>query len=207
MHIGLIVLSSQIFMVSLIVGSVYLLDCLYAERKDRSILFWKSLPVSDARTVLVKYAVAMLIVPLGVFVLCSVLFPVLFGIASLGFNGFDVLTGGWNTIEWLKAELALLSLVVANLLWFAPAAAWAMLASVLSRRSPILLAGLPPVVLAVSENIVLQSSEVWKFLGRRLSPVLDLAEAGTRPSLWIGLAVAAGILYIVIRLRRYRDDT
>ena len=44
-------------MVSAIVVAAYLLDCLYAERKDRSILFWKSLPVSDARTVLVKFGV------------------------------------------------------------------------------------------------------------------------------------------------------
>ena len=37
-----------------VVVVVYLLDCLYGERRDRSILFWRSLPVSDTQTVLAK---------------------------------------------------------------------------------------------------------------------------------------------------------
>ena len=45
------------------------LRCLYAERKDRSILFWKSLPVSDTMTVLSKLLVALIAVPLVVYVL------------------------------------------------------------------------------------------------------------------------------------------
>jgi ABC-2 type transport system permease protein len=52
--------------VMLIVLGFYLLDSLYSERKDRSILFWKSLPVSDAHTVASKALVALVVVPLGV---------------------------------------------------------------------------------------------------------------------------------------------
>jgi len=58
--------SMPLSVVSLIVVGFYLLDCLYAERKDRSILFWKSLPVSDDKTVVSKLLVALLVVPLGV---------------------------------------------------------------------------------------------------------------------------------------------
>src|ERR1700689_2296564 len=54
-----------------ILASAYLLDCLYAERRDRSILFWRSMPVSDARAVLVKLAVGLLIVPLGAYALAA----------------------------------------------------------------------------------------------------------------------------------------
>src|SRR5258708_18408447 len=37
-----------------VVGIFYSLDALHGERRDRSILFWKSLPVSDLMTVLSK---------------------------------------------------------------------------------------------------------------------------------------------------------
>jgi len=61
--------SMPLSLVTLIVLSFYLLDCLYAERKDRSILFWKSLPVSDNLTVLSKLLVALLVVARAVNIL------------------------------------------------------------------------------------------------------------------------------------------
>src|ERR1700687_5194317 len=39
------------------VGVFYCLDALHGERRDRSILFWKSLPVSDLTTVLSKASI------------------------------------------------------------------------------------------------------------------------------------------------------
>src|ERR1700688_2808540 len=65
----------------------YLLDCLYAERKDRSILFWKALPISDAQTVLSKLLVALAIVPLGVFVLTLFTDAAASGILAVRFHG------------------------------------------------------------------------------------------------------------------------
>jgi hypothetical protein len=53
----------------------------------------------------------------------------------------------------------------------------------------------------------LRSAHVWKFAALRMVPVVNPVEALQRPGLWIGLAAAAGMLYMVIRLRRYRDDT
>ena len=197
----------QLSVVAAITTAIYLLDCLYAERKDRSILFWKSLPVSDARTVLVKYGVAMLVVPLGVLLLATLLYPVVFGLLSAGVPEFRELTGGWHFDQWFSALAGLSGAVLASLLWYAPIGAWLILASVIAKRAPLLVAVLPPVVLAVSENIVLGSSNLWQILGYRFSPQGDLLEVLTDLDLWLGLAVAAGMLYIVIRLRRYRDDT
>src|SRR3569832_3193 len=71
------------YLVMSLVSSFYLMDCLYAERKDRSILFWKSLPVSDATTVLSKFLVGVVVLPLGVYVLAAlsgVLFQVLWSV-------------------------------------------------------------------------------------------------------------------------------
>jgi hypothetical protein len=82
-----------------------------------------------------------------------------------------------------------------------------MFASVASRRAPILIAFLPLVTLGIAESILFHSNYVWQFVGYRLRPQPDLVRALADPNLWLGLAVAAGMLYIVVRLRRYRDDT
>jgi ABC-2 type transport system permease protein len=207
MQMGIFGLAGQLLAIASLAITVYLLDCLYAERKDRSILFWKSLPVSDAHTVLAKVTVAMVIVPLGVFALALLVHPLIYGIAALGVPQFSAMTGGWNMGDWLRGEVALLAALLATMLWYAPLASWAMLASVVARRSPMLIAALPVVFVAVCENIVLRTANVWRFLGHRFIPILDPVDALRRPELWLGLAVAAGMLYMVIRLRRYRDDT
>jgi ABC-2 type transport system permease protein len=206
-QMGAMAMAMQLYAVSALTCGFYLLDCLYSERKDRSILFWKSLPVSDLQTVLAKLTVAMAVVPAGVFVLTTVTYPLIYGIATTGLPNFAAVTGGWDFGAWLRTEGFMLASVALTLLWYAPVAAWLMLASVAARRSPIMIFTLPIVALAVCENVLLGTGNVWKFAGYRLMPIVDPSGAVSRPGLWLGLAVTAGILYIVIRLRRYRDDT
>jgi ABC-2 type transport system permease protein len=197
---------SQISGIAGLASLVYLLDCLHAERKDRSILFWKSLPVSDQDTVLSKLSVAIVIVPVGAFLLSFVVFPLIYAIGA-SMPSFAAMTGGWDTAKWLQAEVRVFTSMLVTVLWYLPVAAWAMLSSVVSRRAPIMVFGLPFVVVAVCENILFKSAEVWRFIGRHLMPIFNAGEGITRTDLWVGLAVAAGMLYIVVRLRRYRDDT
>ncbi len=203
---------------------IYLLDCLFAERKDRSILFWKSLPVSDAEAVLAKLGVAMLLVPALVIAMAVVLQPLMAGIIALRFAEVRPFVG-----QVLGGSLAalpqLLGLWLVALLWYAPVATYLMLASVLARRVPIMYAVIPPLALGVAERLVLDSTHVFRFVGERLMPwpqpgrVFTPSEHGMpalshdwwkmfgEPALWLGLVAAAAMVYAVIRLRRYRDDT
>lgn len=205
--LGIFGLASQVFLVSSITCFVYLLDCLYSERKDRSILFWKSLPVSDAATVLVKFAVAMLIVPLAVYVLTTITYVLIGTALALGLPEFSQLFAGAGAADWLDAQVNLLGMVAATLLWYAPVAAWFMVASVISRRAPILMASMPWAALGLAETILFHTKHVWLFMGYRLRPQPDLMRALAEPNMWLGLVAAAGMLYMVIRLRRFRDDT
>ena len=193
----------------------YLTDCLYSERKDRSILFWKSLPVSDLQTVLSKLVVAMVVVPLGVLLLSLVTQLIGAGIISLRADAVAVWPGAGAWFETLGRVLVAWCFAV---LWYAPVAVYLMLASVLARRAPVAYAVLPFVVLTLWEKLMFDTNHIGQFLAGRLMPwsrngihVLgpngDLLQAFTDPQLWLGLAVAAGMLYIVVRLRRYRDDT
>jgi len=204
--VGILGMAGPLFLVSCITIVVYLLDCLYGERKDRSILFWKSLPVSDAHTVLSKFAVGMVIVPLAVYLLTLVCHAFMGVVLSLGVPGFNKLVGV-GPGDWIHAQGRFLGMLVASLLWYAPLGAWYMLASVVARRAPILWASMPLVALGVIESIFFHTRYFWKFIGLRFQPQDDFLQAIVRPDLWLGLVAAAGILYMVIRLRRYRDDT
>lgn len=224
--------SMPLALVTLIVLSFYLLDCLYAERKDRSILFWKSLPVSDNLTVLSKLLVALLVVPLGVFALGL--------LVSLSFVGIWELNAafgrlppipGWDTLAWLKGEMALLACLMVGVLWYAPFAAYLLVVSAWSRRSPFLWATVPVVLAPLLERMAFGTTYLWKLLAYRtygiwqtlfpyphlgrgradaLASVFGQLRFGAAFSdidLWLGLAVTAALVFAAIRLRRYRDDT
>ncbi|HWL63240.1 MAG TPA: hypothetical protein VNQ32_10600 [Steroidobacteraceae bacterium] len=205
----------------------YLLDCLYAERKDRSILFWKSLPVSDTQTVLVKLLVALVVAPLLAMLIAALVLPVMLLVLKVRFN---LLSGVISWDAFVGAYSALPKIVAfwfSGALWYAPFAAYLLLASVLAKRVPLMYAVLPPAVLMLLEGTIAGSSHVAGFLGKRLAPwagdswalnlnpvqfVWDTAEPDwmaflLNPDLWLGVAAAAVMVYIVIRLRRYRDDT
>lgn len=200
-------MASVIVITACVTAGVYLLDCLYAERKDRSILFWKSLPVSDRDSVLVKFGVAMLVVPAGVFALQFVTNLLLTGLVAMASHATPPWLAAWTFTNWLGAQAQFAGVIVVSLLWYAPVAAWFMLASVATTRAPLMLAVLPWVILTVCERLVLGSALVWRLMAERLTPSMEPLERLASPGLWIGLAVAAGMLYMVIRLRRYRDDT
>jgi ABC-2 type transport system permease protein len=200
-------MASVILIAACVTVFIYLLDSLYAERKDRSILFWKSLPVSDRDTVLVKFGVAMVVVPAGVFLLQMVTNLLLTAVTSMAARQHQTWLEAWTVSGWIGAQAQFAGIILVTLLWYAPVAAWFMLASVFARRAPLMFAVLPWAILTISERLVLGTSNVWRFVGWRLSSTQTPLERLTSPGLWIGLAVAAGMLYVVIRLRRYRDDT
>jgi len=129
----------------------YLLGALYDDRKDRSILFWKSLPASDTLTIASKLLTAMIVAPFifwAVFVLTQI---VMAGIASI-----MVLSVGENpwtlflsVVNPLKAWAMLLASYLASSIWFLPIYGWLLLVSAFAPRIPLLFALLPPVIFAI----------------------------------------------------------
>jgi ABC-2 type transport system permease protein len=215
--------------VSLIVLSFYLLDCLYLERKDRSILFWKSLPVSDATTVASKLIVALLAVPVGIYVLALIQSWIL--VALLSFSIGHAPVSLWSDAgEWLKAELSVLLVLSVEILWIAPIAGYLILFSAWARRNVFLWATLPPVIGVVAERMVFGTHTIlslisYRTLGSPASGALDgvvkkvshgvgspfnmahIGQAFLNIDVWLGLAVAAAFAFAAVRIRRYRDDT
>lgn len=156
-------------MVMGIIAFFYALDSLYADRRDRSVLFWKSLPLSDSETVLSKFAVAAVVIPLvsllGAFAAQFVVATG--GSAKLAMSGLsagimwqpEAIFGGM-TIAFLWCVTAIL--------WYAPVIAYLMLASAWAPKGPFLWAVLPPVAILLLERVVLYSQYVSDFIAGRL---------------------------------------
>lgn len=129
----------------------YLLGSLYDDRKDRSILFWKSLPASDTLTLGSKLLAAMVVAPVifwAVYVLTQVVIMLIFSavVASLGENPWTLfLSLGSPFKAWSMVLLSYL----AQAIWALPLYGWLMLVSSFAPRIPLLFAVLPPVVVAV----------------------------------------------------------
>lgn len=149
----------------------YLLDALQGERKDRSVLFWKSMPVSDTTTVLSKLFTA-LIVSGAIVVVVSIVTV----LAMLLVLSVLMLIGGANPLP-LWGNLQLVQMIaaviywqmIAIVLWYAPVAAWLLLVSAWAKRITILWAALPPLAVAVVERVVLNTHHVQDMLNYRLN--------------------------------------
>jgi ABC-2 type transport system permease protein len=156
-------------LVMVFVLSFYLVDCLYAERRDRSIYFWKSLPVSDGLTVTSKLLVAMVVLPLAVWALAAVT-HVAVSLVFAAHSAFGQLPQhlvAWNTLTWLRVEFLLLIGVILGALWYAPITGYYLLVSVLARRNAVMWALGIPVLAPLLERIVFGSHYIWTFIAYR----------------------------------------
>ncbi len=206
---------------ALLVGLYYAVDCLYSERRDRSILFWKSLPVSDLTAVLSKLTIPLVIVPLLSFVITIVtqlLMLLLSSAVRLG-TGLSVAQLWSQPAPFLQVSLILLyHIVLVHGLWYAPIYGWLLLVSASAPRAPFLWAVLPPFVIYGVEKLAFNTSHFLallqeRFLGPPSAAAPDHAAMMeqliphhffSEPGLWIGLVVGAIFIAIAVRLRRYR---
>ena len=141
-----------------IVTVFYCLDCLYAERKDGSILFWRSLPVTDTETVVSKLLVAMLVIPAISYaaILATHVLVLLMASVWVEMQGGSAIHLLWNGAALLDVWAAILVVVWAVVLWLAPFIGWFLFVSAAVKRSPLLLALLPLAVLPLI-GLTLQS--------------------------------------------------
>jgi ABC-2 type transport system permease protein len=138
----------------------YTLDSLYAERKDRSILFWRSIPVTDFETVLSKLLTAIVVIPLVTFAIAILTHLVVLGSLSVwvGDRGGSPANLIWSAAPLLDAWSATLVMALAVPLWLSPFIGWFLFVSAFTKRSPLLIAALPVFLLPLFEQIFFRSS-------------------------------------------------
>ena len=208
---------------ALLVGIFYCLDALYGERRDRSILFWKSLPVSDLTAVLSKLSIPVLIIPVLSYAITIVTQFIMLLLSSAVLLGSGAnISALWRHESFLHVSLGLLNhMLTVHGLWYAPLYGWLLLVSAWAPRAPLIWAVLPPFVICGVEKIAFNTSHFLALLQERLmgpqtpgAPMPSGAQMDpmtyvphgffTEPGLWIGLAVAAVFLAAAVRMRRYR---
>lgn len=141
----------------------YSLDALYAERRDKSILFWRSLPVTDAETVISKLLTAVLVIPLTAFafVVVTHLLNLILWSIWLSIQGGDAGHILWSAAPLFDNWAATLIIAVAMPLWLSPLIGWFLFVSAFTRRSPLLIAFLPMFVVPMLEKLVSSTSLFW----------------------------------------------
>jgi ABC-2 type transport system permease protein len=168
--VGQIVLSAfgvSFFVVMSIYSTWYLLDCLYGDRKDRSVLFWKSLPISDTTTVLSKLLVALIVIPLVYFVAADITTLLIAFIISVRSSG--ALGGAmWHADLWLQLQILWLYVIVTTAIWFLPVAGWLMVISAWAKRAVMLWSILPPLALYLGEHLFFRTHFIATQLADRL---------------------------------------
>ena len=215
---GLLVLG---FPILLTVGFgllAYSLSTFADERKDRSLIFWRSLPVSDLTTVLSKVFIVTLIVPLMVIPYIILLQLVSMTSASIFFATNDIVSFGWLwgsyiITDWFRIIFSLW----AQALWSLPLFLWLMLAGTYATR-PIAGAIVPPVILVVLEGVIFKTNLVLEFIENRIGfwsrsdsfpkeyqeirvvDISDILLLFSTQAFWIGILASvilvAGIVYV-----------
>lgn len=208
---------------AILTGIFYSAEALHGERQDRSILFWKSMPVSDTTTVLAKASIPIILVPLFV---CAVAF-VMWWIMLLASSAVLLMRGTSPAVLWAQLPLfqmwglLIWHIVTAHAIWPAPIYCWLLLVGAWARRAVVLWAALPILVIGALEKLTFDSWSFAELVGRRLigdapsmvvvpgtmSPTNPMTQITavrflTSPGLWIGFLFCGVFLLAAIRLRR-----
>jgi ABC-2 type transport system permease protein len=214
---------APIMLASFIVGLFYSLDALYGERRDRSLLFWKSLPVSDRTTVLSKAAVPLVVLPLlavalGLFAQIAILISGALVLAGNGMNPGRL----WQELPLFQEPIVMLYGMSVHALWFAPIYAWLLFISAWAKRAPFLWLVFPLFTIGLAERGMFGTTYFVRFIKYRLGGAMIEAFGGnfkgvsqwsdlsplrylTSAGLWLGLGFTAACLAGAIRLRRRRE--
>jgi ABC-2 type transport system permease protein len=214
------VAAMMLIFTAFIVGVFYCLDALHGERRDRSVLFWKSLPVSDLTTVLSKATVPLVILPLVSFVIIVCTQFVMLLISTVALLKSGLAATSWANFNLLKQSFILFYGLIAIALWHAPIYGWALLVSGWARRATFLWAVVPLLAIGFFEKITFGTSHFGSMLKDRLmgfaphafafrthavdSAIVTPISYLTSPALWIGLGFAVAFIIAAVRLRRYR---
>jgi ABC-2 type transport system permease protein len=191
---GYIGTSAPLFMVMAFVVFFFCLGTLFDERKDRSVLFWKSLPVSDTETVLSKAAMALVGAPLitYAFAVVTSLLALLIICVGSGLSGLNIFGGVLTSAATYTSPLELRAILPVYAVWALPTVGWLMMVSAWARTKVFLWAvGAPVLTVAMIAwfnamfDFNLDVAWLWKnIVARGLLSVV--------PGAWFGFVDPAG---------------
>ena len=237
---ALMAVFAGLFVITMGILSIfYALDSLYAERKDRSILFWRSMPVTDTETIISKLITALIVIPIVTlaFIALTQILVLLVTSVWVGMRGANAWHLIWTAVPLFDNWSATLIFILSLSLWHAPFVGWFLLVSAYTKRSPMLMAVLPILLLPMLERNIFGSTYLFdaifvrnlrnpifrEFDGLRLLNDQSFAEAAkegislvslldvggflSSPGLWSGLVVCGLFTTAAMYVRRFRGES
>ena len=221
---GLIVIGLPIILIAGFGLLAYSLSTFADERKDRSLIFWRSMPVSDLTTVLSKLLFVIFVVPLLILPNIILLQLVAMLSASIYFVTNDIVPFGYLWTSFLLTDwFRIIFSLWAQGLWSLPIFLWLMFAGTYARR-PLVGAAVPLVVAIVLEGIILRSNLVLEFIENRLGfwsradsfplpiqeiRVVDISNISLMMStqaFWVGMIASALLISAIVYTRSTNND-
>ncbi len=197
----------------------YVLGSLYNERRDRSILFWKSMPVSDTQTVLSKVFSAFFVAPVitASVAVVSQFVGLILVTLMVWFNGGSAWDLVWANSSLFSVIFNDFALVIVITLWMAPVLGWLWLVSAYAKRAAFLIAVFVPLGVMLVEGMIFHSAHFAQLIGEHLAQIEPLVESAfenghpfgalAQGEMWIGLTICALCVAGAIYIRRFRDDS
>jgi ABC-2 type transport system permease protein len=157
--VSAIALFSPFIAIGFIVQVYYFVTCLFDERRDQSVMFWRSLPVSDEMTIASKLLTGAVVIPVIFFAAATVLMVLMVVLAIVACAilsiGFDISLWSMLASANILSGVGYIWLTLLPIaIWLLPLYSWLMLASIYANKAPFLWAVLPIVALLVIETIV-----------------------------------------------------
>jgi len=177
---------APLFLMQSVVLFFYSLSTLHSERTDRSILFWKSLPISDSMTVISKLITALICVPLITLVVTTItsLLLILIMCVTLAFKGFNLFSIVFFTSTVYSTPLQVLAILPVYIIWALPTIGWLFMVSGWARSKVFLWAvGVPLLTMTILKIITTAYRLNWDvdWLG---SHVILRSVDGLFPGIW-----------------------
>jgi ABC-2 type transport system permease protein len=179
----LLLTNTSVFMFAMwFVMIFYCLDALYAERKDRSILFWRSLPITDTETVISKLLTVAIAIPIATMigVIISHLLNLIIMSIWLSTQGVNPFRFIWGAVPLFDTWAAVFIFLLAIPIWMSPLLGWLIFISAWAKRGPLLRAVMPIAILPFLEYIIFKSWHlglaIVKRLGPETMPIVDIFE-------------------------------
>jgi ABC-2 type transport system permease protein len=179
----LVIVGGLFYLVMAVYSTWYLMDCLYTDRRDRSILFWKSLPIADSTTVLSKLLVGMVIIPLVYFAAADATALIAAFILSIRARA-SIGSSLWNGEVWLQVQVLWMYVIFTTALWYLPIAGWLMLVSAWAKRAVMLWVVLPPLLVCILERVIFGTQMATRVIMRRLTGLPSVSFNGGSKHMW-----------------------
>ena len=193
---------------------IYLLGALYQDRKDLSVLFWQSMPVSNAATVFSKVVTIAVVAPLFTVAVLLVLYVLGVVALTLVGLGYQVQVAGLGYL--LLAALVSLALVylsaIITTLWLLPTVGWLLLFSAFARRTPLLWAAGVFILIGFLEDFLFGSQYLANWVESRANPgqyiIYSFSDVAARLfsyDMLFGIMVGCILLLGAVFMRRFID--